>query len=90
MTAIRYIRLGPHYRDGCFRNSSITLKKILHLWKFPVISQLRTNFAEMPGNRSDPGAASSTPFHEFSEETQGRRGGESESLEEEAIEIGNS
>jgi hypothetical protein len=29
----------------------------LHLWKFPVISQLRTNYAEMPGNRSHPGAA---------------------------------
>ena len=24
-------------------------KKILHLWKIPVISQLRTNFAEMSG-----------------------------------------
>ena len=32
-------------------------KIFLHLWKFPVISQLRTNFAEMPGNRSHPGAA---------------------------------
>ena len=31
----------------------------MHLWKISVISQLRTNFAEMPGNRSDPGAANS-------------------------------
>src|SRR5438309_11829842 len=43
------------------------------------ILRLRTNSAEMPGNRSQPGAS-----------TQGRRGGESESPEEEAIEIGNS
>jgi hypothetical protein len=42
---------------------------------------MRTNFAEMPGNRSNLGAARAI---------QGRRGGESESLEEEAIEIGNS
>jgi hypothetical protein len=41
---------------------------------------LRTNSAGMPGNRRNPGAA----------KHQGRRGGESESLEEEAIEIGNS
>jgi len=40
----------------------------------------------MPGNRSDPGAASKMSFTK----TQGRRGGESESLEEEDIEIGNS
>src|ERR1035438_3320369 len=24
-------------------------RKILHLWKFPVVSHMRTNFAEMPG-----------------------------------------
>ena len=66
---------------GCLLNFLRILKKILHLWKFPVISNLRTNFAEMPGNRSYPGAA---------RRFQGRRGGESESLEEEAIEIGNS
>ena len=56
-------------------------KNFLHLWKFPVISHLRTNFTEMPGNRSYQGTARAN---------QGRRGGESESPEEEAIEIGNS
>jgi hypothetical protein len=31
----------------------------LHLWKFPVISHMRTNFAEMPGKSArHPGAAS--------------------------------
>jgi hypothetical protein len=44
-----------------------------------VCSVLRTNFAEMPGNRRQPGSL----------ENKGRRGGESESPEEEAIEIGN-
>ncbi len=43
---------------------------------------MRTNFAEMPGNRWQPGNRES--------KFQGRRGGESESPEEEAIEIGNS
>ena len=57
-------------------------RNILHLWKFLVISQVRTNFAEMPGNRNKPGSRE--------QHLQGRRGGESESLEEEAIEIGNS
>jgi len=56
-------------------------KIFLHLWKFAVISLLRTNFAEMPRNRCSP--------WEPRNEIQGRRGGESESLEEEAIEIGN-
>jgi len=42
---------------------------------------MRTNFAEMPGNRRSP--------REPRNESQGRRGGESESLEEEAIGIGN-
>ena len=47
--------------------------------KFPVFSCSRTNFAEMPVESAvTPGAS-----------TQGRRGGESESLKEEAIEIGN-
>jgi len=41
--------------SGCLQYFAKKLKKILHLWKIPVISQLRTNFAEMPGNRSDPG-----------------------------------
>jgi hypothetical protein len=59
---------------------------MLHLWGFPVISQMRTNFAEMPGNRSDPGAATERLHFE----DQGRRGGESESLQEDHIEIGNS
>ena len=53
---------------------------LLHLWRFSVISKLRTNFAEMPGNRIYLGAA----------RVQGRRGGESESFREAAIEIGNS
>jgi|GEM_PF-3908223 hypothetical protein len=26
------------------------LKKILHLWEIPVISNMRINFPEMPGN----------------------------------------
>ncbi len=64
------------------KKNSIFYKKLLHLWKFAVISELRTNFAEMPGKfESRPGAARAI---------QGRRGGESESLEEEAIGIGNS
>ncbi len=42
---------------------------------------MRTNFAEMPGKSQDSGSR---------ERNQGRRGGESESLEEEDIEIGNS
>jgi hypothetical protein len=57
-------------------------KKVLHLWKFPVISHLRTNSAEMPVESLLP--------REPRNEIQGRRGGESESLAEEAIEIGNS
>ncbi len=48
---------------------------------------MRTNFAEMPGNRIKPG---SRERNVFILKTQGRRGGESESLEEEYIEIGNS
>jgi hypothetical protein len=48
---------------------------------------MRTNFAEMPGNRSYPG---SREQNVFTSKTQGRRGGESESLQEEDIEIGNS
>jgi hypothetical protein len=50
---------------------------------------MRTNFAEMPGNRSDPGSREKQRESSFHED-QGRRGGESESLEEEDIEIGNS
>jgi hypothetical protein len=61
-------------------------KNFLHLWKFPVISQLRTNFAEMPGNRCPPWE----PRTEVVDPKLRRGGGESESLEEEAIEIGNS
>ena len=57
-------------------------KKVLHLRKFPVISHLRTNSAEMPVESLLP--------REPRNENQGRRGGESESLAEEAIEIGNS
>ena len=42
---------------------------------------MRTNFAEMPGKSHSPGSRE--------KDFQGRRGGESESLEEEDIEIGN-
>jgi hypothetical protein len=73
---LRLYTLVPALLDKSFQNLS---KIFLHLPKFPVISQLRTNFAEMPRNRLPPSRV----------EHQGRRGGESESLEEEAIEIGN-
>jgi hypothetical protein len=53
---------------------------MLRLWKFPVISYLRTNFSAMSGK---------SLFTREPRSRQGRRGGESESLEEEAIEIGN-
>jgi hypothetical protein len=43
---------------------------------------MRTNFAEMPGKSLHPGSREKV--------FQGRRGGESESLQEEYIEIGNS
>ena len=46
---------------------------------------MRTNFAEMPGKSQYPGAAKQKVVFQ-----DGRRGGESESLEEEDIEIGNS
>jgi hypothetical protein len=61
-------------------------KIFLHLRKFPVISHMRTNFAEMPGNRRAPWE----PRTERRFPKLRRRGGESESPEEEAIEIGNS
>jgi hypothetical protein len=70
----RYLR--TRLRDKIFRNFSTFF---LHLWKIPVISNVRTNFAAMSGNRNYSGA---------SRRIQGRRGGESESLEEEDIEIG--
>jgi hypothetical protein len=73
-----------------YKNLQKKLKKNLHLWKFPVISNLRTNFAEMPGKSLAPGSREQGVFIRLIEEDQGRRGGESESLEEEAIEIGNS
>ena len=60
---------------------SIFRKNFLHLPEIPVISQLRTNFAEMPGKTQPPGSRE--------QDFQGRRGGESESLEEEDIGIGN-
>jgi hypothetical protein len=37
-------------------------KKVLHLWKFPVISQMRTNFAEMPGKSLSPGSREQQVF----------------------------
>jgi hypothetical protein len=47
---------------------------------------MRTNFTGMPGNRFNPGNRESESFFQMT----GRRGGESESSKEEAIEIGNS
>ncbi len=41
---------------SCLLNLLRIFKKILHLWKFPVISKLRTNFAEMPGKSHDSGS----------------------------------
>lgn len=76
LTLAHYIRTTP----AAYKNFQSRSKKVLHLWKFLVISHLRTNFAEMSGQTQLPG----------SRENQGRRGGESESLEEAAIEIGNS
>jgi hypothetical protein len=55
----------------------------LQLRKFAVISHMRTNFTEMPREIAAHPGSRERYF-------QGRRGGESESLEEEAIEIGNS
>jgi hypothetical protein len=83
----RSSRHYPRTTPAALQKFAKFLKKFLHLWKFPVISQLRTNFAEMPGKTHqtwEPREAMS------SSEDQGRRGGESESLEEAAIEIGNS
>jgi hypothetical protein len=67
----------------------------LHPWEFPVISQLRTNFAEMPGNRIHPGAAGKI-FKGDAVVRVGRvttPGGENRAVrgprKEEAIEIGN-
>ena len=74
-------RAGTHSRDylrtAIFLQFAIDFSSVRI--QFPVFSSSRTNFAEMPGNRSHPGASK-----------QGRRGGESESLKEEAIGIGNS
>ncbi len=64
------------------KNFRYFLKIFLHLWKFAVISQLRTNFTE--------NARESLLPWEPRKASRGRRGGESESPEEEAIEIGNS
>jgi len=41
------------------KNFQYFSKNFLHLWKFAVISHMRTNFAEMPGNRSAPGSRES-------------------------------
>ena len=37
-----------------YKNLQRILKKLLHLRQFFVISQLRTNFAEMPGKTQQP------------------------------------
>ncbi len=77
------------YRPGRLQKIAKKLKKVLHLWKFPVISQMRTNFADMSGKTQHPGSREKKCLFEIGE-AQGRRGGESESLKEAAIEIGNS
>ena len=64
------------------KNFRYFLKIFLHLLEFAVISQLRTNFTENVRESLLP--------WEPRKASQGRRGGESESPEEEAIEIGNS
>ncbi len=76
----------PSYHISRLQNFEKNPKKILHLWKFPVISQLRTNFAEVPGKTHQTWEPREASLHS---KTQGRRGGESESLEEADIEIGN-
>ena len=77
----------PPYHNGCLQNFAKEIKKILHLWKIPVISLVRTNFAENAWEI----AVTREPREKTSFfQDQGRRGGESESLEEEYIEIGNS
>ena len=78
----------PSYPTSRLQKFANFFKKFLHLWKFPVISHLRTNFAKMPGKTHEPGSREQNVFPE-TRKTQGRRGGESESLEEAAIEIGN-
>jgi hypothetical protein len=53
---------------------------------------MRTNFAEMPGKSQTSGSREQGVFERICKtenEDQGRRGGESESLKEAAIEIGN-
>ena len=82
LTTVDSSRLAPSVTEI----SQKFIKKILHLWKIPVISQMRTNFAEMPGKSLSSGSREM----ESRSRDQGRRGGESESLEEEDIEIGNS
>ena len=46
----------PSYHSRRLQKFAKFFKKFLHLWKFPVISQLRTNFAEMPGKTHEPGS----------------------------------
>ena len=46
----------PPYQPGRLQKSTKKIKKDLHLWKFLVISLVRTNSAEMPGNRCKPGS----------------------------------
>ena len=60
----------------------------MHLWKFPVISHLRTNFAEMPGKSLDPGSREQGVFRKW--KTKGDAVVRVSRFEEEAIEIGNS
>jgi hypothetical protein len=46
----------PSYHPSRLQKFAKFSKKILHLWKFLVISQMRTNFAEMPGKTHEPGS----------------------------------
>jgi len=60
---VMYSQLGlatrsslPPYHTARLQKFAKNIKKILHLLKIPVISQLGTNFAEMPGKSQHPGS----------------------------------
>ena len=72
----------PRTTPPAYKNLQKIPKKILHLWKFPVISLLRTNFAEMPVESQQPGSRG--------DQLKGDAVVRVSRFEEEAIEIGNS
>ena len=91
---VNHQEIGGHGGDPCFsagpKITSVPFlprkkyRKVLsRRIEYAVFSVLRTNSAEMPVESLLPGSRAEATL-------QGRRGGESESLEEEAIEIGNS